>query len=409
MLRVASISILIYLFIIGCSKSIESIEPDIDSSLPKVESIKTLSDIKSIAFEWKNVDEPRVKGYYLYRGESTEKLKRVAKIDDRFSSHYADRELKPDTLYLYRFSSFDESGKESELSETVKVKTLKPLKSVTFIKAVGNLPRKVKIIWRPHQSSRVKEYIVQRSEFAGGKWREIARVSGKLQAEYIDRGLKDNYTYRYRVKVETFDKIVSLPSEVVEVTTKKLPPKIKDLSATTDRAGEILLNWTKIESEDIAYYNIYRAKSATGDFELIKKVENNKIKDVIGTPNTIRFYRVSAIDRDDLESKLSEPIMGSTISLPEVPVIKSAGFADKEEILISWNSTDRAKKFIVLKEEKSLLGSRIYEFTNINTKEFRDRDLKVGVEYIYSIKAVDEHGLISKPTVGIKLMIPKEK
>ena len=89
-MRVLSQILLFTLLIIfsGCSAS--KLKPKIDKTLPVVTDIKTLSDVNSIAFEWTPVKDARVEGYFLYRGSDGVSLKQVAKINDRFSSHFVD-------------------------------------------------------------------------------------------------------------------------------------------------------------------------------------------------------------------------------------------------------------------------------------------------------------------------------
>lgn len=393
----------------GCSASKEAIKPKIDENMPIVEKIKTISDVNSMAFEWQPVKEPRAEGYYLYRGVDIGTLKRVAKIDDRFSSHFVDKELKPDTIYYYRFSAYDKDGMESPPSQTVQTRTLKPLESVSYIQAISNLPRKIKLIWRPHSNPRVKSYIIERNDFSTSKWEEIDEVQNRLQAEYIDTKLKDNYTYNYRVKIKTFDEIISLPSEAVKATTKPLLQEAKGVGATTNEANKIVLNWEPIESKELDYYNIYTSDKVDGNFKLYKKVRAKSFEDKIDKAGFIKFYKITAMDKDGLEGLESSAVMGSTLDIPKSPIIKSATIKNGEAI-ISWMPRDeRAKSYIVYKKVKEgWSSSKTYKFINIEDTTFKDRDILPNIEYRYSISAVDANELISKETDEIKLLMPKE-
>ena len=84
-------SLLVFtLLVTGCEKILDTPEPIVDSTLPSVNSLRTLPDIKAIGFEWSPAYDERVKGYYLYRIDGNGKMKRVATIPDRYSSHYVD-------------------------------------------------------------------------------------------------------------------------------------------------------------------------------------------------------------------------------------------------------------------------------------------------------------------------------
>ena len=75
----------------------------------------------------------------------------------------------------------------------------------------------------------------------------------------MDKGLRDNYVYRYRVRVKTFDDVVSRPSEVVEAQTKALPDMITGLRATSDLPKKVILTWNPSTTSDFTHYKIYRS------------------------------------------------------------------------------------------------------------------------------------------------------
>ncbi|WP_281951093.1 fibronectin type III domain-containing protein [Nitrosophilus kaiyonis] len=398
------------LFLSGCAKHPGlSQKSKIDPTLPKVEQIRVIADITSVAFEWDPVYNERVKGYYLYRGESGSKLKRVAVIEDRFSSHYVDKELKPNTTYFYKMSTYDDKGNESFPSDTIKVKTLPLIESVSFIEAISHLPRRVKIIWRPHPNPRVKEYIIERSEQDNPEWKEIAVVKNRLQAEYIDKNLKDNHIYFYRIRVRTFDGIVSSPSKVVKAFTKPRPKMVKGLKATKDLPKKIVLTWEPNSEPDIDHYNIYRSPFSYGFIIVHAKVKGTKYVDLIGEDGVKRFYKVTAVDKDGLESfKQDIPVMGTTLPKPQAPIIVSTNITP-DGVVIKWRkSDDRAVSYIVLKKEKqNILDTKEYKYTNIKTNSFIDRSIVPGVKYIYTVYSVDKFGIVSKPSEKIEVNIKK--
>jgi len=398
------------LFVSGCAKQPKVTQKlKINPNLPKVQNIKVIPDIESVAFEWTPVYDSRVKGYYLYRSSSTSKLKRVAVIKDRFSSHYIDKKLKPNTLYFYKISTYDENGYESLPSDTVKIKTLPLIKSVSFIEAISNLPRRAKIIWRPHPNPRVSEYIIERSEPENQDWKKIATVKGRLQAEYIDKNLKDSHLYFYRVRVKTFDGIVSHPSRVVKVFTKPKPKMVKNLKATTNLPKKIVLTWSSNKEKDIEHYNIYRSSVSKLLFTLHAKSKETKYIDFINEDGVVKFYKVTAVDKDGLESfKQDIPAMGSTLPKPQSPIIISSDVTDNG-FIIKWFSKDgRAVEFMVIKTEKSgAFDSKEYRYTNIKDNTFIDRSIIPNIKYTYKVYAIDKYGLVSKPSKKIEIILKK--
>ena len=77
---------------------------EVNANLPIINSLKTISDITEVGFEWVPNPASNVAGYYLYRSNPNEnngKMKVVATIKDRFASHYVDTDLAPETTYAY--------------------------------------------------------------------------------------------------------------------------------------------------------------------------------------------------------------------------------------------------------------------------------------------------------------------
>ncbi len=392
----------------GCGLQPQPSKPKIDLSLPTVTKIRTLSDIKSIALEWTPVYDERIEGYYLYRGQGS-KLKRIAKIEDRYRSHYLDKNLKPDTIYEYRLSTYDKMGKESKASPVAKAKTLPIPESVSFLEAIDHLPREVKLIWRPHPFQRVEWYIIERSEPNNEKWQQRAILKGRLNAEYIDKDLKDNHIYYYRVRVKTCDGILSKPSKVVKANTKPRPSVVRGLAATKNLPKKIIVQWQPNPEPDIDHYNVYKSIFEIGPYIVAAKTKRTEYVDLIDEDGAKRYYKVTAVDSDGLESfKQDVPAVGQTLPKPLPPVIDEQRF-ENGTLYLRWESPDgRAVKYIVKKiEKKGFLKENVYTFTNIQSTTFTDAGLKPGVKYIYTVIAVDKYGIQSKPSKEIVIKVPK--
>lgn len=403
-IRVFLVAILV--FFTACSMSKENIQPKYDGSLPRIVGLKGISDINSIALEWRPTNE-YVDGYFIYRttGNSPQ-LELVTEIKDKFISHYVDKDLQSDTAYKYQIASYLRD-KESYSSEPLIIKTLKPLESVSFLKAIENMPRKVKLIWRPHDNPRVQSYIIERRAIGTTKWEDVTKLEGRLQVEYIDSNLKDNTSYEYRMKVETFDKIISLPSEIARSRTKDTLPMVQNVRATLDRPNKIQLSWEAVPMGDVHHYNVYRSNFEAMGFDIVKKTNATTFTDEINDVGAVRYYRVSAVDGDDLEGSIaSTPIKGSTLPPPSPPTIMN-NIVNYSEVSIAWvSTTPRAKKYIVTKKEAGWDG-KSFDFVNIEATSFTDKDIIPGKEYIYTVKAIDEYGLVSEPSLELQFVVPK--
>lgn len=381
--------------------------PKIDSNLPKPSNIRTLSDRNSVAFEWDYVNTPVVEGYKVYRGTEDGGSEVVATLKDRFTSHYADKGLKPDTSYVYRFSSFTKDGIESDAGSVVSIKTKPLLEAVSFIAAVDNLPQRAKIVWRPHVSPDVVEYTVQKSSASDKNWEDIAKASPRLMAEYIDTKVDSGKTYHYRVIAKTFDGAYSMPSEIVTVKTKNLPLPATAMYATKNLPKQIAVSWEAPEQKEFEKFNLYRSEKPESRFAVVYSGVEKKFLDKIDEDGAVRYYKVAVVDKDALESPMDISATGVTKPTPITPVFTLATIKENR-VHLTWTTTEKEEvTFKITKKWGSFLSKQMLTFTDIKGFNFEDKDVDLGQKYEYFIEAVDKDGLVSKPSDSVELFVPK--
>ena len=408
------------ILVTGCSLTNPTTpqKPKIDPNLPVVESstIRFIPDIESIALEWKGSGRADVDGYYIYRSDIQEngaKLTRVATIDDKYTKHYLDKELKPETSYFYAISIKGNNDQESQISQSIETKTLPVLDSVSLLFATSELPRKVRLEWRPHESFAIEKYIIERNSATSSEWKKVATVKNRLNAEYIDKDLDDKTTYTYRIKSVTFNGITSKPSQSVTATTKALPNAISNLMATNDQPRKIVLAWDHSDQSDIVSYNVYFSSSPDGSFSLLKTipVSANRIEHLINEDGKSYFYKVTTIDKDKLETdiKMLPTVMGMTLSAPVQPTITLALIKDNT-VILNWTQGDnRAKYYNIYKTIKTgFFTSETKVIKNVEGVRYEDADIVRGVDYKYEIEAVDQHNLVSPKTKSTTLAMPTQ-
>jgi len=360
----------------------------------------------AVTFEWRSIEDDNVKGFYVYRSNpdsNSTKLKRIANYNKPTSTHYLDTNLKPATLYKYRFSTYDKEFHESTLSKTFSALTQEPIERVALFKNVDNLPRQAKLIWRPHPNEAVNRYEIFRRIGADDTFKKVATLSNRLYAEFIDYNLDDGKDYYYKMRAVTFDDVTSEFTPIVKVTTKALPPKLNFTQATTNLPKEIALQWTKSTIEDFAYYNLYRSEYIDGNYEYYAKLLKNEFHDNIKEDGKIYYYRVSVVDTDGLESRKSQPIKGETLVDPKAPVILSYEVKNRNGV-IKFQATKRAVKFKIIKTiQHSFISSEKVVIDDINTTTFTDTGLKPNTKYSYEVIAIDKYNLESLPSNPINL------
>lgn len=368
-------------------------------NLPTISSFNTISEMTQIAFEWERVNDENVAGYYLYRAKSGEKLAKVATIKDRFSTHFVDTGLEPNTSYNYAMATYDKNGASSALGTTYTLQTATAIKSVEFTQVISNLPGRAKIIWAPHDDARVASYEIEKSS-DNANWSKIAEVKGRLSAEYIDDNLKPNENNFYRVRAKTSDGVKSEPSQAAAATTKALPQGIENLSATSDQPKKIVLTWQGTTSDDFKQYNIYSSRASFLPAMKIASTQDTKYEDLINDNGAQRYYKVSVVDKDGQESPLADDFVeGSTLAAPNAPVISFAG-AVSGGVELAWSGQSRAVKYIIYRSSKA--GDAKYESVE---NRFLDTNVASGNSYKYEISAVDSYGLESDTSSSVKIEV----
>ena len=222
--KLTLLGLLLTTWMTGCSTQtgLNQRSPKVNANIPVIPPLRWIGDITAIALEWDPNHNPSIAGYHIYRrlkSDDNNSYKRIASIHDRFTSHYIDLHLPQETKYLYMISAFDHIGSESRPSKSASTITRPTLKSVAYFDSLNKLPRKAKLIWRPHNNGRVDGYILERKTPAAKEWKELTRLEHRLSAEYIDNKLDDNQVYLYRLRALTFDKIQSTPSDIVRIIT----------------------------------------------------------------------------------------------------------------------------------------------------------------------------------------------
>ena len=403
--------VLLILILNGCGvKPKPKDEAVVDPTLPKITLTQNgaQSTMRSVALEWKAITDKRVRGIYVYKKipdlDNDDKKNFLDTIDNRFSTHFLDEDVKPDSKYIYYFKTYSDEA-ESLKSKEYAVKTKVIFNSVSWIYAKSDMPRSAKIIWRPHKSKAVNAYIIQRKALEEESFKDIDKVDGRLNVEYIDMDLKDKHTYMYQVRALTYDKIISLPSEIVTISTKALPAQIANITATTNIAKKIELKWDKTISPDFSHYNVYRSQDVDGSYKLIAQVNDNSYVDSIEKDGEKYFYRISVVDMDGLESNHDvNSVLGMTLVRPNTPALLEASLIDNK-IVLKWDNTDkRTASYIVIKKyKKSLFDFQEDQFNNVENTNFVDADILPNTTYSYQILAVDENGISSKPSIEVKL------
>lgn len=323
LMKITSLATLILLFS-GCTNGMDSIIPDskpkVDNSLEVVnyDSIRSIPDMANIGFEWEKVNDPRVIGYNFYRTEidkGSNELKLVKVLENKYATHYVDRGLEPKTRYAYQISSITANGTESKTTDAYIVQTLPRITPVDFVQTISDLPNSIKLVWKPHQDKRVGYYRIEKYNTLLNEWILLKTINERLQVEYLDTGLDNNTSYKYRIKAFSFDDVEAAPSKVVIGKTKPLPSNPTNIRISNSEPKKIIISWSPSASSDVVKYEIQRSTFKSFGFEKIKVVsaDTTEFIDTTDTAGKTYYYKIIAIDKDGLESS-QEAIQGMSFN-----------------------------------------------------------------------------------------------
>ncbi len=394
------ITFLIILLIMSGCATLNKPAPKSNPNLPVVKTFKAYPDRNAIALFWSVV--PQMSGYYIQRfNAKNNKWEQIATIKDPYKSIYVDTGLKPAHIYKYKIATFDKNGIPS-LAKEVDQATLPKLQPVVPLEAKPLTKGEVKVIFRPHPNERVYKYIIQRYNDKTTKWEDLATVKPRLNVEYIDKGLKDGKIYKYRIIAVTFDKLYSLPSNPIVVSTYPKPPVILKINASTDLPKKIKVTFSPVPNA--VYYKIYISDIPdNGSFSFYKKTNSTVFIDHINQDGVTRYYKVTAVSKHGTESILSDtPVaMGQTLPKPASPLVSTNRMGNTMEFIFTSPDNRAVKYLIIRKESKSLFKSNTKKLI-ANSNRFTDT-INPKYSYKYQIYEIDRYGLISKKPAVIEV------
>ncbi len=384
----------------------------LDRSLPVVKDLKTINSMTEVALEWRPVIQNYVAGYRIFRSENGKHYKLIKVIPDRYSAHFTDTDLHPGATYVYKVSLFTKDGRVSLTNTTKPVSTKGTIQPPVLVEVISDLPNRIKLLWRAHPNPIVKAYIVEKREVGKKHWKKVAILRNRLTVEYIDSDVVPGREYEYRLRAETFDGVVSPPSEAQSGHAKALPKPIDRINATDNMPKQIQVTWNDPNEGErkIDHYNIYSSSFKDGLYTKLASTKDKVYVDHIDKDGAVRFYQVTAVDTDGLESPKGVIVArGKTMGNGSGPVINSAVVRHGAVILTWMPPKEKVTSYTIVK--KYWDGWRFKKLKIVDFKSdavpvrFIDKHIKPDTKYTYYVYGVNDLGIPTEPSRAITVEV----
>ena len=332
---------------------------------------------------------------------------------------YHDSIPQNEKIYWYRIAGIDPFGEQTEWSEPYPGMGIEPMPisvPVGSVKETGQ--GGVKVSWEVESEENIFGFAIAYSNQNEGPYEWLVEellTPGTREFIHENPNLMTmNYYMVYAFK-ENGDYESSFPLAINIIDT--FPPAAPlGLEGFVDTSGVVHVSWNLGPEEDLFGYHVYinnqveEVPSRVTDHLLLDTAYQHKVS--LLTFNRMVVVRVSAMDMASNVSELSEPlILYRPDTIPPVsPVINGFEVTD-EGNRIDWVAStsldvDHHIIYRKLTSEENWVKIKKYQPETV-VVAWMDTQAEHNSQYDYKIVAVDESGLVSKPTTlsGVRAFV----
>ncbi|MDR3171433.1 MAG: fibronectin type III domain-containing protein [Treponema sp.] len=164
------------------------------------------------------------------------------------------------------------------------------------------------------------------------------------------------------------------------------PSKPSNLTAQVVSSTSIKIFWAAVSGA--SEYKIYRCATAEGNYNFLAETEKDNYTNSNLTPGTY-YYKVSAINNDDIEGNQSEYVKAIISGTPSPTKVTAAG-KSQTSITITWTTVSGAAQYTVY---RCVTSTGVYQKVD-STEEgtYTDSGLTAASTYYYKVSAVSTDG-----------------
>ena len=380
--------------------------------------IKITGTAKSIRLRWNHPNPGQVIGYKVFRAHSENgPFTQTATTKEAAN---ADENLKLNETFYYRVKAIDLTGAEGPFSETVVGKTVLAPHPPIFLNLTPDI-KSTCLIWRPRPYSGserellVNGYNIYRKTAEEKDFKEIAKV-GKEATSCKDSGLKDGTTYCYVLTAINADGAESESSSILEVST--ITSQVQG-RAESGKIRQVPLQWNAQTQETVEGYLIYRSGQKDTRYQKVAKIagkQSTSYMDRELQDQTTYLYRITAYNKENMETDLSEPFSATTRGKPPVPTGLSTRSGGARKVFLQWNPVnspeDEVKGYMVYRAPENQGPYQKVTELSLGKNSFTDESppLQDNATYFYKISSfnsVNAESLYPEAVSATTKAVPK--
>lgn len=260
--------------------------------------------------------------------------------------------------------------------------------STTYIAAptvkIANTANGIKVSW--NKISGATGYTLYRSQYSGGKWSDWQKLGTVKsdKASWTDKSVKSGVQYRYTARTVS-NKLTSsfkATSGLVYLST----PTVKIQNASTG----VKVTWSKISGAK--NYAVYRSEYSDGKWSGWKKISTvgavTSTVDTTAKSGVNYKYTVRAVNGKSAGAyKASSQLL--YLAQPTTTIANASN-----GIKVSWTKSAGVKGYTIYRSQYNATTKKWSDWqnmgnTNAKTSAWTDKSVKAGVQYRYTVRAVN--------------------
>ncbi len=322
-------------------------------------------------------------------------------IGESTTTTFSDTTAQGNALYWYRVRACNQFGCSalSRPDSGYRLAQAPPLPPQNVQASDGTFPDKIRITWSA--SVAATSYQIFRSDIPGADYFKIAETTA---TSYDDTAIVRGRTYWYKVKACNeygCSDFSPADSGVAALQAPSAPQNVQASDGTfSDR---VRITWSPVSGA--ARYEVHRATSQDGTYELLGETTSTSYDDTAVTPGATYWYKVRAWNALGY-GPFSEPDSGYAATgggggggvgqLPAQPQnVQASDGAFPDKIRITWRAVSGAKTYRVYFSPTGVAGTfaQIAEVPSGTTSYDDTRAaLQMCTEYWYAVSAWNEVG-----------------